>query len=317
MTYKAPGKSHRKGITAKQFYRMFPDDAAAERWFVEHRWPDGIRCPRCGSDNVQGSTAHKTMPFRCRKNKAGGCGRPFSVKIGTFMERSNVGYGDWLFALYLIVSNLKGVSSMKIHRELCKTQKTAWYLMHRIRESWHNEDSPLFEGPVEVDETYFGGRRRNMSNAKRKQLTGRGPAGKTAVVGVKDRRTNKVSAKVVGDTTAATLQGFIHSKVSTGAPVYTDDATAYTTLPNHESVRHSVYEYVKGDVHTNGIESFWSMLKRAHKGTFHRLSPKHLHRYIDEFVARHNIRELDTLDQMATIASQMDGAQLRYKDLVK
>ena len=155
-----------------------------------------------------------------------------------------------------------------------------------------------------------------MSKSKRARLTGRGPAGKTAVVGAKDRRSNRVSAKVVGDTTAETLQGFVHRNVKADAPVYTDDARAYEGIPNHESVKHSVYEYVKGDVHTNGIESFWSMLKRAHKGTFHRLSPKHLHRYVDEFVARHNFRELDTLDQMAFIASKMEGAQLRYKDLV-
>ena len=189
-------------------------------------------------------------------------------------------------------------------------------MAHRVRRALAQGDQTLFAGPVEVDETYFGGKRRNMSKSKRKQLTGRGPAGKTAVVGMKDRRSNRVSAKVVGDTTAATLQGFIHRNVKADAPVYTDDARAYEGLPNHESVKHSVYEYVKGDIHTNGIESFWSMLKRAHKGTFHRLSPKHLHRYVDEFVARHNFRELDTLDQIAFSASKMEGAQLRYKDLV-
>ena len=187
-------------------------------------------------------------------------------------------YLDWLYVLYLVATNLKSVSSMKLHRELGKTQKTTWHMAHRVRRALAQSGGPLFDGPVEVDETYFGGKRRNMSKSKRARLTGRGPAGKTAVVGAKDRRSNRVSAKVVGDTTAATIQGFIHSKVSVDAPVYTDDARAYEGLPNHESVKHSVYEYVKGDIHTNGIESFWSMLKRAHKGTFHRLSPKHLHR---------------------------------------
>ena len=316
MRYKAPGKAYRKGITAKEFYRMFPDDAAAEKWFIDHRWHGGIRCPRCGSSSVQTNTAHKTMAFRCRKNKAGGCGKTFSVKTGTFMERSNIGYQDWLFALYLVVTNLKGVSSMKVHRELNKTQKTAWFLVHRIRRSWRMDTSNLFEGPVETDTTYFGGQRRNMPKSKRAVLTGRGPVGKVAVTGIKDRATNQISAQVVEETDGATLKGFIMRNVVPGAAIYTDDDRAYTNLPNHQAVKHSVAEYVRGQVSTNGIESFWATLKRAHKGTFHRLSPKHLHRYVDEFVGRHNMREMDTLDQMAAIALGMENAQLRYEDLV-
>ena len=138
-----------------------------------------------------------------------------------------------------------------------------------------------------------------------------------AVVGVKDRGTNQVKAQVVEETTSKALQGFVKSSIIPGARIYTDDATAYTHLPNHASVKHSVAEYVKGQVHTNGIESFWATLKRAHKGTFHTaLSPKHLHRYVDEFVSRHNMRELDTLDQMDLLARKMEGKTLRYKDLV-
>ena len=147
-------------------------------------------------------------------------------------------------------------------------------------------------------------------------LTGRGPVGKVAVAGIRDRATNKVMARVVPDTTSETLEGFITGSVIPGTRIYTDDATAYTHLPNHHSVKHSVAEYVRGSVHTNGIESFWATLKRAHKGTFHRLSAKHLHRYVDEFVSRHNMRELDTLDQMALIARKMTGKAIRYKDLV-
>ena len=316
MACKAPGKHYRKGISTKEFFGTFPNEAAAEQWFIEQRWPNGILCPRCGSDSIQMDTAHKTMRFRCRKSKAKGCGKPFSVKIGTFMEKSNIGYQDWLFAFYLVATNLKSISSMKIHRELDVTQKTAWYLAHRIRKAWDAGSGNLFAGPVEIDETHVGGRRRNMEKSKREQLTGRGPAGKVAVVGAKDRTTNKVSAQVVKGTTSETLQGFVMGNVVPGTTIYTDDATAYTHLPNHESVKHSVAEYVRGQVHTNGIESFWSTLKRAHKGTFHRLSPKHLHRYVDEFVGRHNMRELDTLDQMAAIARRMENAQLRYRDLV-
>ena len=134
MANKAPGKHFRQGLSTKEFYRLFPDNASAEEWFIQNRWFDGITCPRCGSDNVQTGTAHKTMPFRCRKSKKrGSCGKPFSVKTGTFMEASNLGYQDWLYAMYLVVTNLKSVASMKMHRELGITQKSAWHLVHRIR----------------------------------------------------------------------------------------------------------------------------------------------------------------------------------------
>ena len=193
MANKAPGKHYRKGISAKEFYRLFPDDAAAEKWFIENRWPDGVVCPRCGSDNVQTGANHPTMPFRCRKSKKrGSCGKYFSVKTGTFMDSSNVGCQDWLYALYLLATNLKGVASMKLHRELKVTQKTAWFLAHRIRKACAVSDKDLFFGPVEVDETYFGGRRHNMRKSKREKLTGRGTVDKVAVVGVRDRETNQI-----------------------------------------------------------------------------------------------------------------------------
>ena len=317
MACKAPGKHYRKGITAKEFYTLFPDNEAAEQWFIEQRWPEGIRCPYCGSDNVQTGSGHKTMPFLCRKSKKrGSCGKRFSVRTDTFMERSPIKYQDWLFAFYLIATNLKGVSSMKLHRDIGVSQKSAWYLAHRIRKAWGKGNGSVFSGPVEVDETYFGGRSRNMHRSARKALTGRGAVDKVAVVGVKDRATNQVSAEVVPDTSRPTLEGVIRRHVLPGTRIYTDDATAYTSLPNHQSVKHSVAEYVRGQVHTQGVESFWSTLKRAHKGTFHRLSPKHLHRYVDEFVGRHNMREMDTLDQMRVIALGMVGTRLRYEDLI-
>ena len=253
------------------------------------------------------------MPFRCREKE---CKKNFSVKYGTFMQSSPLDHLDWLYVLYLVVTNLKGVSSMKLHRDLDITQKSAWHLAHRVRRALGDRTRNLFSGPVEVDETYVGGLRRNMPASKRKVLTGRGPVGKVAVPGTRDRATNKVVARVVPDTTSETLGGFITGSVIPGTRIYTDDATAYTHLPNHQSVKHSVAEYVRGSAHTNGIESFWATLKRAHKGTFHRMSPKHLHRYADEFVGRHNMRELDTLDQMALIAKRMTGGQLRYRDLV-
>ena len=171
-----------------------------------------------------------------------------------------------------------------------------------------------------MDETYVGGRRANMSNSKRRALanTGRGPVGKTAVVGAKDRVTKQVSAKVVTSTDAETLQGFVADNADPDATVYTDDASAYDSLPfDHAVIKHSLGEYVRGDVHTNGIESLWSMLKRAHKGTFHKLSPKHLDRYVQEFAGRHNVRGQDTIDQIVSLRDGMEGKRLTYKALKK
>ena len=293
---------------------MFPDDKAAEAWFVKQRWPAGACCPRCGSTNVQSGTKHKTMPYRCREKA---CGRKFfSVKTGTVMESSKVGCQGWLIATFQLNTGLKSVSSMKLHREIGITQKSVWFLAHRVRKAW-DEDGDRFDGTVEVDETYVGGKRKNMSKSKRKKMTGRGPVGKTAVVGARNRETKKVAAKVVTSTDKATLQGFLKEHADPGATVYTDDAKAYETLPfNHAAVKRLLGEYVRGEVHTNGIESLWSMLKRAHKGTFHKLSPKHLDRYVQEFAGRHNIRDQDTVDQLASIAKGMNGKRLTYKALV-
>ena len=316
MAYKAPGQHFRQGLSLMDVFSLFPDDNAAEEWFVEQRWPTGVCCPHCGSMNVQSSAAHKTMPFRCREYKH--CGKRFSVRTGTVMQSSKLGYQVWLIAMYLLSTNLKSVSSMKLHRDLNITQKSAWHLAHRIRQAAMVEP-PQFEGPVEVDESYFGGKRKNMSNAKRKALanTGRGAVGKTAVVGIKDRDSNQVVAQVVERTDKETLQGFIADNVDPDATVYTDDAKAYTNLPfDHESVKHSVSEYVRGQVHTNGMESFWSMLKRAHQGTFHKISPKHLGRYVAEFQDKHNVRPHDTLEQMQLLARGMVGRRLKYEELV-
>ena len=313
---KAPGKNHRKGITFKQLLRKFPTDEKSEEWIIRQRWPKGVCCPHCGSLRVQTGCQHKTMPFRCREKI---CAKRFSTKTGTVMEGSKIGYQDWIVAAFLVMTSLKSVSSMKLHRDLGITQKSAWFLAQRLRAAL-SEDADLFAGPVEVDETYMGGKRKNMSNAKRKELadTGRGPVGKTAVVGAKDRETNRVAATVIQSTDADTLQGFVKDHADSEATVYTDDATAYETLPfDHDTVKHSLQEYVKGDVHTNGIESLWSLLKRAHTGTFHKLSPKHLDRYVQEFAGRHNMRDLDTINQIKGVRRGMEGKRLTYKALIK
>ena len=315
MAHSAPGKHYRKGISLVKLAGMFKDDASAEKWIAGQRWADGPYCPRCGSVNVQEGIKHPTMTHRCRDCPK----RPmFSLKSGTVMEGSNLGYRVWAIAVYLLATNLKSVSSMKLHRDLDISQKSAWYLAHRLREAWKTDRGLMFAGPVEIDETYVGGKRRNMPKAKRKALKGRGAVGKTAVAGAKDRATNRVTARSVPATDAETLQGFVGEAVAPGAKVYTDDHGAYRGLPyDHEAVRHSVGEYVRDKAHTNGIESFWSMLKRGYQGTFHHFSEKHTDRYVTEFAGRHNDRDADTLDQMTAIVRGMAGKRLRYEDLVR
>ena len=162
MAHKAPGKSHRKGLTLAELFRMFPDDETAERWFADQRWSEGTHCPYCGSTNVQSGAKHKTMPYRCREKE---CAKRFSVRTKTPMESSKLGFQVWAVALYQVTTNLKGVSSMKLHRDLGITQRSAWFLAHRLREAWKDQGSQ-FTGPVEVDETYIGGKRKEYAEGE-------------------------------------------------------------------------------------------------------------------------------------------------------
>lgn len=311
MAQSAPGQHFRKGITLIQLFQEFPDDKTAEKWFIANRWTDGIRCAHCDGYNVSENSKHPQMPFHCRD-----CRKFFSVKTNSFMHSSKIGYQKWLIAIYLMTTNLKGISSMKLHREIGVTQKTAWHMTHRIREAW-NLEADKFTGEVEVDETYIGGKESNK-HAHKKLRAGRGPVGKTAVVGVRDRDSGNVQAEVVESTDRRTLHGVIEDNTTESAIVYTDEARAYNGMDRkHKAVSHSVGEYVNGEIHTNGLESFWSMLKRGYMGTYHHMSPKHLHRYVNEFAGRHNARPLDTRHQMAKMVRGMDGKRLRYEDLIK
>jgi transposase-like protein len=254
MTHKAPGKHYRNGITMAELLKMFPNDKEAEEWFIYTRWPDGVRCPHCDSDNVKEGAAHPTMPFRCNS-----CKKQFSAKTGTVMHGSKVGYQNWVTTLYLLTTNLKGVSSMKLHRDLGVSQKTAWHITNRIRKSYE-EVNDLFDGEVEVDAGHFGGLEGNK-HAKDKLDVGGGTAGKTTVVGMKNRDTNQIKAQVVESKDKTTLQGFVLGNTTADTVVYTDENRAFSGLPReHQTVGHGVGEYVREQAHTNGLESFWAML---------------------------------------------------------
>lgn len=306
----------RKGISLLQVAEKFRTEEKAEDWFVRLRWGGraSIACPKCGYASVGERGDRKPTPFQCNRRK---CRYGFSVRTGTVMQSSKIALRKWAIAYYLMSTNLKGISSHKLAREIGITQKSAWHMLHRIRESWDDNHMRFF-GPVEADETYIGGKEGNKHESK-KLKAGRGAVGKAAVVGVKDRRTGRVAAQHVERTDRATMSGFVRRQTAEDAKVYTDEASWFGDFGprrEHEQVNHLVKEFVRGNAHTNGIESFWSMLKRGHYGIYHHFSAKHLPRYVSEFSGRHNFRPLDTLDQMAWGARAGIGKRLRYTDLI-
>ena len=268
VTKEAPGPSHGAGISILDAAKMFSTELKAERWFIDKRWGgrSKIRCPFCDSPNILHCKTRKPQPFRCRE-----CRKLFSVKTDTLMHGSNIPLSKWGIAIYLYSTNLKGLSSMKLHRELGITQKTAWYMAHRIREAWDNP-TDIFAGPVKLNETYIGGKE-GSKHKWEKQNAGRGPVAKAAEVGIEDREANRIAVMQVERTDAATLQGFVHERAEPDTLVFTDEARAYDGLRRaHGRVKHSVKKFVNCMIHTNGMKSHWATLKRACEGVYHHIN---------------------------------------------
>jgi transposase-like protein len=298
-----------------------PDNCLA--YMVAHRWPDGVVCPTCGRKDVTYLATQKK--WQC---KSGHAKRQFTAKVGTIFEDSPLGLETWLPAVWLIVTAKNGVSSCEIARSLDVTQKTAWFMLHRIREAMKNGSMLKIGGseggPVEIDETFVGPKPQQMHRERRLRMqTALKGNQKTAVMGMLDRETRQVRAHVIPDVKRETLQNAILNRIEGGSTVYTDGWVGYGGLAAkefiHETVNH-VEEYVRGQVHTQGIENFWSLLKRTLRGTYVAVEPFHLDRYVTEQVFRFNNRAtknnpLTDADRVALLLSQVAGRRLSYAEV--
>lgn len=290
--------------------RYFSDIDVCTEFVAKMRWPNGPVCERCGG--IEHSYLTTRRLWKCK-----GCKRQFSVKVGTIFEDSPLGLDKWLPAVWLVANSKNGISSHELARSLGVTQKSAWFMLHRIRLAMQAGSFDKIDGIAEVDETFIGGKARNMHKTDReRRITGTGGKDKTIVVGALQRG-GKVRATVAADRSKPTLQGYVRENVTEGASVYTDALNSYTGLNgdyDHATVDHAV-QYVDGQVHSNGIENFWSLLKRGLHGTYVSVEPFHLFRYLDERVFTYNTRDLTDLGRFAAVLGTISDRRLTYAAL--
>ncbi|HTB63140.1 MAG TPA: IS1595 family transposase [Opitutales bacterium] len=289
------------------FLATIPDEDAARKHLATARWPNGVTCYHCGNNAVW--TLRGGKLYTCKA-----CRKQFTVRTGTVMEDSKLPLQKWAYAMYLMTVSRKGISSIQLAKELGITQKSAWFVGHRIREACQAEG--LIGGVVEADHAYFGGKEGNKHFKKRSKTSTHGGKGKAVVFGATNRD-GEHRAKVVNSSDSLDTYGALHSTVAKGAMLITDSDQTFNSMNEygHEVINHSAKQYVRGDVHTNTIESFWAVMKRAQMGTFHHMSRKHLPRYVDEFVFKANTKSLPAFDKngngssVATVREFMTGAE--------
>lgn len=301
-------------ISTYALMKMIPDAESARLYLEGHLWPNGPVCPDCKSERI---SARESRPgfYHCNA-----CNFDFTVRTGTIFERSKIPLDKWVYAMYLLVTARKGISSMQLAKEIGVTQKSAWFMLGRLREACSAPDSiDKLKGVIEIDECFIGGKEANKHERK-KLKAGRGPVGKTAVLGMRERGGRTV-AKVITQRTVQAIHGEIFERTELGSTLYTDDHIVFANLDGlfyrHETINHANGEYARGPVTTNGMESVWAVLKRGLHGVYHHISRKHTGRYVDEFAWRLNEGNVarHTLERLTSLVLAVVGKRLTYERL--